>query len=158
MPEAAQRVSRPCRHQRTAEQLLRGDRRRTLKSLNRGSDLHRGRAADESPRHCLWFREACLTCSVFVTDTSHLDTLQRLLHETAELIERTTEQFQKRRAKPMPDHNVWLAQRTAERTALVKLIATIQQHPAQACQGAGSATTGPVSITTDTTSYQSRVS
>jgi hypothetical protein len=104
------------------------------------------------------FREACLTCSVFVTDTSHLDTLQRQLSETTALIERTTEQFQMRHGKPMPGDNVWLAQRTAERNALVKLIATMQQHPARACQGAGSPTTGPVSITIDTTSYQSRVS
>jgi Phage integrase family len=101
---------------------------------------------------------ACLTCSVFVTDTSHLDTLQRQLDETSALIERTTEQFQKRHGKPMPDDNVWLAQRTAERNALVKLIATMQQHPARACQGAGSSATGSVSIPIDTTSYRNRVS
>jgi hypothetical protein len=101
---------------------------------------------------------ACLTCSVFVTDTSHLDTLQRQLNETTALIERTTEQFQKRHGKPMPDDNVWLAQRTAERNALVKLIATMQQHPARACQGAGSPTTGTDPIPIDTTSYRNRVS
>jgi hypothetical protein len=61
-----------------------------------------------------------------------LDTLQRQLNETTALIERTTEQFQMRHGKPMPDDNVWLAQRTAERNALVKLIATMQQHPARA--------------------------
>ncbi len=101
---------------------------------------------------------ACLTCSVFVTDTSHLETLQRQLDETNALIERTTEQFQLRHGKPMPDDNVWLAQRTAERDALVKLVATMQQHPARACQGAGSPTSGAVPITIDTTSYRKRVS
>jgi hypothetical protein len=82
---------------------------------------------------------ACLTCSVFVTDTTYLDILQRQL-------------------KPMPNDNVWLAQRIAERNALVKLIATMQQHPTRACQGAGSPTSGPVSITIDTTSHRNRVS
>jgi hypothetical protein len=101
---------------------------------------------------------ACLTCSVFITDTTHLDTLQRQLNETTALIERTTEQVQKRHGKPMPDDNVWLAQRIAERSALVKLIATMQQHPARACQGAGSPATGPVPITIDTISHRSRVS
>jgi integrase len=101
---------------------------------------------------------ACLTCSVFVTDTSHLDTLQRQLGETNALIDRTTEQFKKSHGKPIPDDNVWLVQRTAERNALVKLIATMQQHPARACQGAGSSTSGPVPITIDTTSHRKRVS
>jgi integrase len=101
---------------------------------------------------------ACLTCSVFVTDTSYLDTLQRQLDETNALIDRSTEQFEKRHGKPMPDDNVWLVQRTAERDALVKLTATMQQHPARACQGAGSQTSGPVAITIDTTSHRKRVS
>jgi integrase len=101
---------------------------------------------------------ACLTCSVFVTDTSHLGTLQRQLDETNALIDRTIEQFEKRHGKPMPNDNIWLVQRTAERDALVKLIATMQQHPARACQGAGSPTSGPVPITIDTTSHRKRVS
>ena len=100
---------------------------------------------------------ACLTCSVFVTDTSHLGTLHRQLNETTALIERTTEQFQKRHGKPIPGDNVWLAQRSAERDALVKLIATMQQQPARACQGAGSPASGPVPITIDTTSHRKRV-
>ena len=87
-----------------------------------------------------------------------MDILQRQLNETTALIERTTEQFQKRHGKPIPGDNVWLAHRSAERDALVKLIATMQQQPARACQGAGSPATGSVPITIDTTSYQSRVS
>ena len=101
---------------------------------------------------------ACLTCSVFVTDTSYLNTLQRQLDETKGLINRTTEQFEKRHGKPMPNDNVWLLQRTAERDALVKLITTMQEMPARACQGAGSPTSAPVAVTIDTTSYRKRVS
>jgi hypothetical protein len=101
---------------------------------------------------------SCLTCSVFVTDTSHLDTLQRQLDETIALIERTSEQFEKRHDKPMPADNVWLAQRAAERDALVKLITTMRENPTRACQGAGSPTSGPVPITIDTTSHRKRVS
>jgi hypothetical protein len=58
----------------------------------------------------------------------------------------------------MPGDNVWLVQRTAERDALVKLIATIQQHPARTCQGAGSPTCGPLPLTIDPTSYRKRAS
>ena len=101
---------------------------------------------------------ACLSCSIFVTDTSHLDTLQRQLEETSALIDRTTDQFRKRHGKPMPGDNVWLVQRTAERDALIKLIATMLKNPTRACQGAGSPTSGPVPITIDTTSHRTQVS
>jgi hypothetical protein len=101
---------------------------------------------------------ACLTCSVFVTDTSYLNTMQRQLDETNALIERTSKQFETRHGKPMPDDNVWLTQRNAERTALAKLIATMREHPTRACQGTGSPTAGPIPITIDTTSHRNRVS
>lgn len=100
---------------------------------------------------------ACLTCSVFVTDTSHLDTLQRQLDETSALIDRTAEQFEKRHGKPMPHDNVWLAQRSTERDALVKLIATMRENPSRACQGAATPACGPIPITIDT-SYRKRLS
>ena len=101
---------------------------------------------------------ACLTCSVFVTDTSHLDTLQRQLDETSALVDRTAEQFEKRHGKPMPHDNVWLAQRSAERDALVKLIATMRENPSRACQGAATPACGPIPITIDATSYRKRLS
>jgi hypothetical protein len=104
------------------------------------------------------FREACLTCSVFVTDTSYLDTLQRQLDETSALIDRTAKQFEKRHGKPMPHDNVWLAQRSTERDALVKLIATMRENPSRACQGAATPACGPIPITIDTTSYRKRLS
>ena len=39
---------------------------------------------------------------------------QRQLRETEELIARTTAEFQQRHGRPMPEDNVWLAQRRAE--------------------------------------------
>ena len=93
---------------------------------------------------------ACLTCSVFVTDDSHLAVLQRQLEQTAELIERTTARFLERHGRPMPDGNVWLVQREAERDALARLLATMQASPGRAIQGAGSPSSPvPVSIDLD---------
>jgi integrase len=90
---------------------------------------------------------ACLTCGVFVTDASHLDTLERQLAETTALIERNTAQFQQRHGRPMPDDNVWLLQREAERAALLKLLKAMRASPGRAIQGAGSPSTPtPVSI------------
>jgi hypothetical protein len=65
---------------------------------------------------------ACLTCSVFVTDDTHRQALERQLAETGELITRTTAAFRERHGRPMPDDNVWLAQRRAEQQALTRLL------------------------------------
>jgi integrase len=92
---------------------------------------------------------ACLTCSVFVTDPSHLDTLRRQLEETEALIDKQTEAFQVRHGRPMPEDNVWLVQRAAERDALVRLLGSMQENPGRACQGAGSPTAGPTPVTID---------
>jgi hypothetical protein len=78
-----------------------------------------------------------LTCSVFVTDDSHLAVLQRQLEQTAELIERTTARFLDRHGRPMPDGNVWLVEREAERDALARLLATMQASPGRAIHNAG---------------------
>ncbi|WP_229841279.1 tyrosine-type recombinase/integrase [Streptomyces brasiliensis] len=96
---------------------------------------------------------ACLTCSVFVTDASHLDTLKRQLAETTALIERTTAQFQNRHGRPMPGDNVWLLQRSAEREALLKLLASMQANPGRAIQGAGGPG-GPTSVSIDLTRHR----
>jgi ferredoxin len=45
---------------------------------------------------------ACLTCSVFVTDDSHLAALRRQLAQTTALIERTTAQFLGERPRLLP--------------------------------------------------------
>ena len=95
---------------------------------------------------------ACLTCSMFVTDATHQSTLQRQLADTEQLIARTTAAFQQRHGRPMPDDNVWLAQRRAEHAALTRLLTTIGDTPCGAVQGAGCGTTptGPVPVTLDT--------
>jgi len=96
---------------------------------------------------------ACLTCGVFVTDDSHLAVLQRQLDETAELIERTTARFLDRHGRPMPDSNVWLVEREAERGALTRLLATMQASPGRAVQGAGSPSS-PVPVSIDLTRHR----
>lgn len=94
---------------------------------------------------------ACLTCSVFVTDASHQPALERQLAETEALIIRTTTAFQEQHGRPMPEDNIWLLQRRAGHAALTKLLDTIRTKPGQAVQGAGcgAATTGPVALTLD---------
>ncbi len=72
---------------------------------------------------------ACLTCSVFVTDATHRTALERQLAETEQLIARTTAAFEQRHGRPMPDDNVWLAQRRAEHAALTRLLATHGRQP-----------------------------
>ncbi len=83
---------------------------------------------------------ACLTCSVFATDETHQQALQRQLAETTELIERSTAAFHDRHGRPMPEDNVWLAQRRAEQTALTRLLATMRDNPRRAIQGGGCST------------------
>jgi integrase len=99
---------------------------------------------------------ACLTCSVFATDQTHRSTLERQLAETAELITRTTTAFQQRHGQPMPDDNVWLAQRRAEQQALGRLLTTMQSAPGRAVQGAGCGTApvGPVPLALDLTRHR----
>ena len=93
------------------------------------------------------------TEGVFVTDDSHLATLQRQLAETTALIERTTAQFHDRHGHPMPADNVWLIQREAERDALDKLLAAMQASPGRAVQGAGSPST-PIPVSIDLTRHR----
>jgi hypothetical protein len=99
---------------------------------------------------------ACLTCSVFATDQTHLDALTRQLAETEQLIERTVTAFEKRHGQPMPGDNVWLAQRHAERDALTRLLAALRQAPGRAVEGAGCgpAPAGPVPLAIDLTRHR----
>jgi hypothetical protein len=84
---------------------------------------------------------ACLTCSVFVTDDSHKKALARQLDETDQLITRSLAAFQERHGHPMPEDNVWLAQRRAEHAALTRLLATMGDNPGRAVQGGGCGST-----------------
>ena len=72
---------------------------------------------------------ACLTCSVFVTDATHRHVLHRQLLDTGELIDRATTEFQQRHGYPMPEDNVWLTPRRAEHGALTRLINTLDAKP-----------------------------
>ena len=97
---------------------------------------------------------ACLTCSVFVTDQSHKQAIEHQLADTAALIDRVTAEFRQRHGRPMPDDNVWLAQRRAEHAALSRVLAAMQATPGRAVQGAGYGTAGSVPVTIDTTSHR----
>ena len=100
---------------------------------------------------------ACLTCSVFVTDQTRQQALERQLADTAAVIERAAADFAQRHGRPMPAGNVWLAQREAEHAALARVLAAIQAAPGRAVQGAGcggAAPAGPVPLTLDRTSYR----
>ncbi len=99
---------------------------------------------------------ACLTCSVFVTDQSHRSVLARQLSETSELIDRTTTAFQERHGLPMPEDNVWLAARRAEHAALARLLeaTTDANGPAVQGGGCGTAAAGPVPLTIDLTRHR----
>ena len=99
---------------------------------------------------------ACLTCSVFVTDQTHQQALERQLADTAALIDRATTDFAQRHGRPMPADNVWLAQRQAEHAALTRLLAAMQAAPGRAVQGAGcdTAPAGPVPVTLGTASHR----
>jgi integrase len=93
---------------------------------------------------------ACLTCSVFVTDATHRPALERQLAETEQLITRSTAAFAHRHGRPMPEDNVWLAQRRAEHAALTRLLASMREHPGRAMQGAGCSNrvpAGPMPLT-----------
>jgi len=97
-----------------------------------------------------------LSCSVFVTDETHQPALLGQLEETEALIERNLDAFQRRHGCPMPEHNVWLAQRRAEQTALTRLLATITGEPGRAVQGAGCGPSpgGPVPLALDLTRHR----
>lgn len=139
---------------------LRADGTRVLFSRDDHDSLHLFNRADRFLPHgwCMLpplqncdKGNACLTCSVFVTDASHQPALERQLAETSALIDRSTTAFQQRHGRPMPADNVWLLQRRAEHAALTKLLNTIGDKPGQAVQGAGcgAAPTGPVPLSLD---------
>lgn len=69
---------------------------------------------------------ACLTCAQFATDTTHLESLQQQLAETIRLIEARQAQFIERRGEPMPDTNVWLAERNAEVRSLTQILEQLE--------------------------------
>lgn len=101
---------------------------------------------------------ACLTCSVFVTDHTHRDVLQRQLRETTDLIDRATTEFEQRHGRPMPDDNVWLTRRRTENRALQQLLDALNHAPDSAAHGATTEglqpSAGPVPLTLDLTRHR----
>jgi hypothetical protein len=101
---------------------------------------------------------ACLTCSVFVTDHTHRDVLQRQLRETTDLIDRATTEFEQRHGRPMPDDNVWLTRRRTENRALQQLLDALNHAPDFAAHGATTEglqpSAGPVPLTLDLTRHR----
>ena len=99
---------------------------------------------------------ACLTCSVFVTDETHHTALARQLAETDQLIARSTAAFQDRYGRPMPEDNIWLSQRRAEQAALTRLLSLIGDHPDRAVHGGGCGAPpgGPVPLNLDFTRHR----
>jgi len=96
---------------------------------------------------------ACLTCAVYVTDSTHQQALQRQLADTKALIGRARDDFLQRHGRPMPGDNVWLAQRQAEHDALARVLAAMDNTPDRAVQGAGCPSAppaGPVPVTIGT--------
>jgi len=93
---------------------------------------------------------ACLTCAVYVTDSTHQQALERQLADTTALMDRARADFRERHGRPMPGDNVWLAQRQAEHDALARVLEAMDNAPDRAVQGAGCPSappTGPVPVT-----------
>ncbi|MFF5211024.1 hypothetical protein [Streptosporangium sp. NPDC000396] len=79
------------------------------------------------PRQVCAKGNACLTCDKFVTDASHRGELERQLEDTENLISRRQTQFTARHGEPMGADNIWLAGRTAETTALRKVLISLDE-------------------------------
>lgn len=131
---------------------LRADGTRIALSSEDHDSLHLFRSADRilpngwcmlPPLQTCGKGNACLTCSVFVTDTTHSSVLKRQLRETTEIIDRATTEFEQKHGQPMPSDNVWLNLRRAEHTALTNLIDTLDDNT----QPCNPPTSGPIPLT-----------
>src|SRR5208283_4508714 len=71
------------------------------------------------------FREACLSCSKFVTDATFSDALQRQRIETQQLIQKRQEAHAARFGEPMTAENIWLRGRNQEVAALDAVLVSI---------------------------------
>jgi hypothetical protein len=87
---------------------------------------------------------ACLTCEKFVTDVTHRDELRDQCDRTVQLIDRRKQTFLTRYGTAMPEENVWLAERSAEQSALERILVVLDSpatHDGEAVRGAGVPTT-----------------
>lgn len=65
---------------------------------------------------------ACLTCTAFATDATHLAEFHAQRDQTRKLIDLRQETVTARHGRPMPDNNVWLAARHRELNSLNRII------------------------------------
>ena len=73
---------------------------------------------------------ACLTCDKFVTDVTHRDELRQQCDGTVKLIDRRKQTFLARYGTAMPEENVWLAERSAEQSALERILVVLDSPAA----------------------------
>jgi integrase len=100
---------------------------------------------------------ACLTCSEYVTDASHIETLREQLTQTETLIATRKADFLAQRGEEMPEDNVWLRNRLIEAEALRRLITVMSDAaPGDVLRGAGSGARQAVLLSIDTKRYKEK--
>lgn len=80
---------------------------------------------------------ACLTCGHFATDSTHTPALADQRRKTLEIIEIRQGAFEQRHGQPMPESNVWIAERRREVASLDAILAKLDAAPNTAAHGAG---------------------
>lgn len=80
---------------------------------------------------------ACLSCSVFVTDASHATELRRQLDITERLVTTRQTAFTAKYGNPMGEDNIWLQGRRDEIASLNRILLSIEDITDQAVRGAG---------------------
>lgn len=84
---------------------------------------------------------ACLSCSKFVTDATHVPQLQAQLTDTESLIEHRRAAFAAKYGATMDDTNIWLQGRQAEVESLTKILLALEDISDKAVRGPGAAAT-----------------
>lgn len=87
---------------------------------------------------------ACLTCTSFATDSTHLPALRRQRTQTLELITDRQRLVTERRGEPLPANNVWLQARNRELTSLDQIVTALSESPDDPVKGAGAGARRPV--------------
>lgn len=80
---------------------------------------------------------ACLSCSVFVTDASHATELRRQLDATERLVATRQTAFTAKYGTPMGNDNIWLKGRRDEIASLNRILLSITDITDHAVRGAG---------------------
>ena len=80
---------------------------------------------------------ACLSCSVFVTDASHAGELRRQLDATERLVTSRQSTFTAKYGSPMSENNIWFKGRRDEIASLNRILLSISDVSDHAVRGAG---------------------